>query len=369
MLTSLKTITLTVGLAGALACSACVAHGQPFLIGGQRVEPGRRIDTIIRVPAGAEDPATLIPVTVVHGRRPGPVLAIVAGVHGFEFAPILAIAELAEQIRAESLSGTLVLVRVAHVSAFETRSPYVNPNDRKNLNRSFPGDINGTQAERIAWTLSNEIVAKASFLIDVHSGDGAEWLESFVGVYGGPLATDYERALAVAEAFHFDRIVRYQMKTQAQIDRGRSLNRQAVAAHIPTVLVESGENGSRRPRDVKAIVGGITRTLSVLGMLPTPSRPAPERPSYFDGTSSVPVKHSGVWHPTSTTGRYIKQGDVIGTLRDYHGRVLETVTAPVGGYALYGLAGPPVRQGDSVLTIAHPVESILPTKRAASASK
>lgn len=247
-------------------------------------------------------------------------------------------------------------MRAAHVAAFENRSPYVNPYDRKNLNRSFPGDPKGTQTERIAWAISHNIVAKADFLIDMHSGDGAEWLAAFVGVYGGPLASDYPRALAVAEAFGFPNIVRYKMNTQKQIDDGRSLNRQGVAAKIPTILVEIGENGSRNPEHIEAINTGLVNTLKTLDMLPGSSENASLKGAkYFDGTSSVPVKHSGIWYPKYSIGRFVKKNEILGTLKDYHGATLETVKAPTSGFALYGLAGPPVKAGESVMTIAKPV--------------
>ncbi len=326
-------------------------------LGGQRIEEPGRVDLRLEIPAGAEDPATFIPVTVLTGSRPGPVLLVVAGVHGFEFHSILAAERLADEVDPDMLVGTLMLVRAAHVAAFEGRSPYVNPFDRKNLNRSFPGAADGSQTERIAHALSTELIAKADFVVDAHSGDGAEWLEAFVGVYGGPLATDYEVALAFSKAMNFPRIVRYSMNSQEAIDRGRSLNRQAVAAKRPTVLVEIGENGERDPAKVDALVGGLLGGMGSLGMLPEATGPRAPAPRFFEGESSVPVAHSGIWHPVQSSGRLVEEGEVLGVIRDYRGRVVETVSAPVAGYALYGLAGPPVRAGDSVMAITRPVTS------------
>ena len=315
---------------------------------------GSRADFNVMVPASDTDPETFIPVTVIRGTSAGPKVLMVAGVHGYEFAPILAAQRLAEEIDPKTLKGTFIIVRVAHIAAFEERSPYVNPHDRKNLNRSFPGDPEGTQTERIAWALSSKLITTADFVLDVHSGDGAEWLEAFVGVYGGPLATAYTSAFNFAEAMGFPNIVRYKMNTQEQIDRGRSLNRQAVAQGVPTILVEIGENGRRDPRHVHAIVSGVKRGLAGLGMLES-SNDNPKTPiRYFDGTQSVPVKHSGVWTPVSKDGTDVKSGEVLGTIYDYKGDLVETVKAPNSGFPLYGLAGPPVRAGDSIATIALP---------------
>ena len=87
-------------------------------------DAGRR-DYNIEV-AGGSDPATFIPVTEIRGSKPGPTLFVATGVHGYEFAPILAAEKLAEAIDPKQLSGIVLVTRPSHVSAFEARSPYVN---------------------------------------------------------------------------------------------------------------------------------------------------------------------------------------------------------------------------------------------------
>ena len=319
-------------------------------------EVGRR-DYNIEVAAGS-DPATFIPVTEIRGSKPGPTLFVATGVHGYEFAPILAAEKFAEAIDPKQLSGVVLVTRPSHVSAFEARSPYVNPYDRKNLNRSFPGDPSGTQTERIAHIISTRLIARSDFVVDVHSGDGAEWLHPFIGVYGGPLASDYSSALAFAKAFGIPALIRYQMKTQAQIDSGRSLNRQGVAAGKPTILVEIGQNGGRDSDHVAIIVAGLRAGMQALGMLP-PSGDGTTlvEHQYYESTQSVPVRHSGIWHPVVTVGRTVVEGEQIGVIRDYSGAVVEKVTSTASGFAVYGLAGPPVREGESVMSIAIPVEA------------
>ena len=348
-------------LAILLQSAVSLATARPFNVEDANVAAGSRATISLTVPAGSSDPTTTIPLTIIHGQNPGPVLLVVAGVHGYEFAPILAARAFSSEVDAVTLSGTVLIVNIAHVAAFEQRSPYVNPYDRKNLNRSFPGSPEGTQTERIAWQLS-KLIATADFVIDVHSGDGAEWLDAFVGVYGGRLSSRFEEALAVARAFEFPNIVRYRMETQAQIDRGRSLNRQAVAAGAPTVLVEIGQNGSRESAHVQAIVNGLHRVLGVLKMAPTSKTAQATTFRLYDGTVSIPVQSTGVWDPTRTGGRAISKGETLGVIRDYWGDVLEEVISPVDGWALYGLAGPPVRAGESVMTIARPAAAFEATK-------
>lgn len=347
----LASLLLALWPTGALAEAA-----KNFAIAGETIAPGTRKDFRIAVPEGS-DAATFIPVTVIHGRQPGKVLAMVAGVHGFEFASILAAERLAERVDPATLSGTLVIVRVANINGFEGRSPNVNPVDRKNLNRVFPGNPQGTQTERIANRIAREVVARSDFLMDVHSGDGAEFLDAFIGVYGGPLATDFPLALEVARGFGFPNIVRYAMETQAQIDTGRSLNRQGVAMGKPTILVEIGQNGSRDEAHVAAIVAGVENALAILGMSEAgPIRTGTE-PLLFEGTTSVAAGLAGVYHPVDPRPRPLVKGELLGVIRDYTGREVERLISPVDGYALYGITGPPVEVGDPVVTIALPTKA------------
>ena len=114
-------IGLRLGLA-VVACALSVssAHAQDeFWIGDVSVGRGERVDFSLSVPPGLTDPATFVPLTVLRGTSDGPTVVIIAGVHGFEFAPMLAVDRITNELSTEELSGTLVFVRIAHVSAFE----------------------------------------------------------------------------------------------------------------------------------------------------------------------------------------------------------------------------------------------------------
>jgi predicted deacylase len=327
----------------------------PINLAGHTVEPGRRADVDIPIPAGPADPATVVPVTVFHGTSPGPVLAVTAGVHGYEYPPILAAQQLLARIDATRLSGTVILVRVAHVAAFEHRVPYVNPFDRKNLNRVFPGRAEGTQAERIAWAITTEVIRRCDLHVELHSGDGAEWLEAFVGIYGGTLAdTQYAMSREIGLAIGFQNVVKYSMNSKEQVDTGRSLNRQAVADGRPTVLVEIGENGRRDAHFVEPIVSGVENVLRVLKMMPGTPNPPRSDVRWFDGTTAAVATVTGIYTPVATSARMVKKGELIGTVTDYAGRETERIVSPVDGYAMYGLAGPSVRAGEAVVTIGLP---------------
>jgi len=86
---------------------------------------------------------SFIPITVHHGANPGPVLSLIAGIHGSEYSPILAMQEFAKLIDPSQLNGTVIIVHIANIPAFAARTIYIGPNDLKNLNRSFLEKLTG----------------------------------------------------------------------------------------------------------------------------------------------------------------------------------------------------------------------------------
>lgn len=112
-------------------------------IGPITVERGEKRSGFLDVPTGPDGEAR-IPVTVVHGARPGPVLALIAGTHGSEYPPILALQRVRRDVDPARLAGTLILVHIANLPSFQRRTVYYGPADWKNLNRVYPGRIDGT---------------------------------------------------------------------------------------------------------------------------------------------------------------------------------------------------------------------------------
>jgi len=88
-----------------------------FTVGPVTAAAGQMASGSIPVPAGA-DAETFIPVTVLHGVRPGPVLALIAGNHGYEYAPILALQRLRAELDPARMAGTVILVHVATCRLF-----------------------------------------------------------------------------------------------------------------------------------------------------------------------------------------------------------------------------------------------------------
>ena len=162
-----------------LSAAHLYASADDFTVGELTLPRGERLSGFITVPEGMDE-GTTIPVTIVHGASDGPVLALIAGIHGYEYPPITALQAMRTQLDPASLSGTVILVHIANVPAFLGRTIYYSPDDGKNLNRMFPGDPDGTISQRIAHILTTEVIEQANYLIDLHAGDGNEALRPYV---------------------------------------------------------------------------------------------------------------------------------------------------------------------------------------------
>ena len=128
-----------------------------FNIGPILADAGQKTSGFLEVPAGVDE-GTRIPITVVHGSRSGPVLALIAGTHGYEYPPITALQQVRRDLNPTELSGTVIIVHVANMPSFLRRTIYYSPVDGKNLNRVYPGNPDGTVCERIAHVITTEVI-------------------------------------------------------------------------------------------------------------------------------------------------------------------------------------------------------------------
>src|SRR5437763_16462233 len=96
-----------------------------FSVGTATANPGQKASGTIEVPAGV-DAALSIPVVVAQGAKPGPVLALVSGLHGTEDASILSLEKVIERLDAAELSGTVIIIPLGNVNPLQQNVPHVN---------------------------------------------------------------------------------------------------------------------------------------------------------------------------------------------------------------------------------------------------
>lgn len=324
-----------------------------FTIRSITARPGAAASGYLEVPAGV-DAATRVPVTIVHGRERGSTLALIAGTHGSEVAPIVALQRVRRELDPAMLHGTVILVHVANLPSFLGRTIYYSPVDGKNLNRVYPGKADGTVSERIAHAITTAVIERADYLVDMHAGDGNESLRPYT--YWSPLGLNARADSAAREmalAWGNDHIV---------IDTARPRNPQVSVytqntAHIrgkPALTTENGYLGLPVEEMVERNVRGVFRLLRHLRMYPGAAERV-ERPLFFDRTEVLRSPGTGVWHAKVERGQSVQKGAVIGVLTDYFGETLAQIRAPFGGIVLYVVGTPAMSQGEPMGMIGRPV--------------
>jgi predicted deacylase len=338
--------TLWLVWVASFALSAPLAAQTPFALGGVTAMPGTAASGALNVAPRAGDAGTTIPFTILHGVKPGPVLALVAGTHGMEYVPIIALQRLRSSLDPRSIAGTVILVHVANMPSFLGRTIYSSPADGKNLNRVFPGRGDGTLSERIADVLTREVIGRATHVVDIHCGDGNESLRPYVYWMTTGTAEVAEGSRRLALASGFDHIV---------IDRGRPtdpaasvyLSNTAILRGKPALTVESGFLAATDERSIAQIEHAVAGWLRELGMRASGPAPVAE-PVWIDRSEVLTSGATGIFYPEVERGHYVLKGALVARITDFNGAVLQEIRAPFDGIILYVLGTPPISKGEPV---------------------
>lgn len=321
---------------------------EAFIVGDIKVPPGEMRSGYLTVP-DKKDPGGFIPVTVINGTKRGKTLALVAGVHGFEYPPILALYRIKEQIDPQSLSGTLVIVHIANLPGFQKRIIYYNPYDWKNLNRVFPGNPEGTSAQRIAYVLTEEIVKKSDCLIDLHCGDGNEALIPYCyWMLSGNQKLD-KISKEMVLAFGIKYIIIDKSRTK-DIKESKYLGNTAVLHGKPAITTESGYLGNTDEESIERNVNGILSVMRYFKMIDGEPEPVPE-PVWIDQYEVVYADFDGLFYPETQMGYYVSKGERVGTIYDYLGNVKQEIRSPFTGIILYIIETPPANKGEPLFEV------------------
>lgn len=312
---------------------------KPITIGNVEVHPGERRSIRLEVGRLYTHAQTAMPIQVICGKRPGPVLFVSAAIHGDELNGVEIIRRLMRIDELNRLRGTLIAVPIVNLLGFIHTSRYLP--DRRDLNRSFPGSQTGSLAGRIAHVFMREIVSRATHGIDLHTG----------AVHRGNLPQiranlDDEQTLAMAKAFGTPVILNSAV-------RDGSLRGAAAASNTPIVLYEAGEALRLDEFCIRGGVEGVIRVMRLLGMLRKSRRKPPPEPIMARSSSWVRAPQSGIFRAYSQLGdRVIRDQSIMGVISDPIGEIEQEIRAPFSGIVIGRLNLPLVNEGDAVFHIA-----------------
>lgn len=310
----------------------------PIEVAGTIVQPGerKRLEIpVARLPTGTW---LSLPVVVVNGAKAGPTVWLSAAVHGDEVNGVEIIGQVLEQTEPASLAGCLLTVPIVNVFGFNAQSRYLP--DRRDLNRSFPGNERGSLAGRLAHLFMQEVVLKCQYGLDLHTGSNhrTNLPQIRANLHDG-------ETLALAESFAAPVLM------HAGAIEG-SLRKAATAAGIPTLVYEAGEPLRFDDAAIRLGRDGVLRVLAALKM----RRAAPKRKSnhsaLVERTAWIRARHGGILRLDTHLGARVSAKDPLGEVADVFGDDAWKVTAPADGLVIGHTNNPLVQQGDALIHLA-----------------
>lgn len=321
-------------------------------IAGSKIGPGefREIDiNIARLPSH-----TVIdtPLYIYVAEEPGPVLGLMAGMHGDEINGMEIVRRIIDADFHRVKKGAVVCMPVINVYGFLNYSREVP--DGKDINRSFPGSKGGSLASRVAWHMTHDVIPVIDYGIDFHTG--------------GAMRTNYPQvrsvlkneinaklAAAFAAPFTIDSGFRPNSLRQTAARKGKSI-----------IVYEGGESVRLDQHAIEEGVEGALRVMHHLDMIDWSPKPK-EKSRVIIDTEWLRSKHAGLFHCMVECGKEVKEGQVVGTVTDPFGEFKQTITSDIGGYVIGLNNNPVVNAGDALIHLG--TEKGFPPKKSKKSGK
>ena len=309
-----------------------------FEIGGHIIKPGESQTLELHVAKLYTHIPITIPVRVISGKREGPRLFVCGAIHGDEINGVEIIRRLLVHKSLEKLRGTLIAVPVVNVHGFISHSRYLP--DRRDLNRSFPGNESGSLTPRLARLFTKEIVEKCTHGIDLHTATGHRFNLPQIRA-----CLDNDETLHLAQTFGSPVIL------NANIRDG-SLRQSAVEGGKPFLLYEAGEALRFDEFSIRLGVAGILSVMRVLGMLRGKPYKSRFHPFVAYSNKWVRASQSGILRMDCPLGAQVSKGDRLGRISDPMGESEVELISPTKGVIISVLKLPLVNKGDAVFHLA-----------------
>lgn len=255
-----------------------------------------------------------IPIVVIKNGA-GPTALFVSGNHGDEYEGQVALANLTKSLDPASIKGRVIILPMANFPA-GMAGRRTSPIDDGNLNRSFPGNPDGTVTQQIAHYIESELLPLADLVCDLHSG-GSSLMYLPTALISRAVAPElYQRQLAALKAFGAPNAY----ITGGGNGTGADHTLSAGAARLGRIAIGTEMAGSGTVTQEALVIAerGLRNLLVYLGILPDSMRIAvsgPGRivevggPAYF-----IYAPESGVFEPVAALGDDVKKGQLAGRI-------------------------------------------------------
>jgi predicted deacylase len=298
------------------AVTAAAGTAEPMLLLGNEVAPGTAHRLSWSATELFEGVPVSTPVLVINGAYPGPTLCLTAAVHGDELNGIEMVRRVMHDLDPDKVSGAVIGIPIVNVQGFRRGSRYLP--DRRDLNRYFPGNPNGSAAARIAHSFFANVVSHCDALVDLHTG-------SFERANLPQIRADLRNPDVVTLTQGFGSMVILHSTPAVG-----TLRYAATRAGIPAVTLEAGGPSQLELGEVKLGVKGIETLVNTLGMIRKRRLWGDPEPVYYR-SSWVRADNGGILLSDVSLGSTVRKGDLLGTITDPMNNARTEVRSPYAG--------------------------------------
>lgn len=314
-----------------------------FTILGTEIQPGKGAQLSMNVAKLHTHTPVQVPVFVERAMKDGPVLLLMAGMHGDEINGMEIIRRVIRKGWNKPNAGTIICIPVFNIFGYLNVMRELP--DGRDLNRSFPGTKNGSLASQFAYHFMKEIAPNVDLMIDFHTGAAQRNNAPQIRC----VMSD-ETSMELARIFNPPFIVhsRYIAKSvrEAMNKRGKKI-----------LLFEGGKTNSIEEEVVKEGLMGIQRILEHLGMRSFKQDLNPERePILIRNSKWLRAPNSGVFLSAVANGDEVAVGTILGIVSDPYGREERKIKSLVNGFVFCVNEAPLVNKGDALFHIGTTVE-------------
>ncbi len=313
-------------------------------LGSASADPGE-VDTGRLAVGETRDGTTVgLPVAVINGAKKGRTLYMQAASDGDELNGVGVVREVVPQLDPTELAGTILVVGIVNYHGFQV-AEHRNPIDDTKMNRTYPGDEEGTSSERIA-AATFDAATRADLVLDLHQGSTSNMINE-VRVRCGPRHRIHDECLELAKAFNCGHVL-------DQKGPDGQLARAAPDEGIPTVDPELGGSVGWDEESVRRGVEGVFNVLAQYDFL---DGQAPmERQTRASGFEQYGSPVGGVVELRPELGERVSPGDVLFEVTDVFGERRAEVTADTSGVLWRSRRKPQVATGEYVCSVGTDVD-------------
>ena len=316
-----------------------------FKILNKEIKPGRTKTINLKIAQLHTMTELKIPVIVSHSDKKGPVVLFSAGLHGDEFNGIEIVRQMIQYGMNQPKRGTIICIPLVNVFGFVNQSREFP--DGRDLNRVFPGSIDGSLASQFAFNLMQYIIPLVDYVIDFHAGGRSRFNAPQVRIEDGNPELEM-----IASAFHAPFLL-YSKNIEG------SFRESCDRSGVKYLLYEGGKSLDINQGVVQEGINGTKRFLKHLDMLQDhyEADEAQKPMIYIENSTWIRADFSGLFRSNAPTESFVEEGQVIAWITDPYGWVEKPVLAPLSGYIINENQGAIVFQGDAIFHISTKLKS------------